>query len=82
MNKPDGVLYFQLGARICVGCYNTRGVLVNITMDMGDSKALGREVRTCSQCGVISIGEPNPPKLQRFFNDHPEDPPEHERVVA
>lgn len=81
-SEPDDLIYKQLGARICIICYKERAALTNIMMDMEDSRALGREVRVCPQCGLISIGEPLPRQLKKFWDDRPEDLPEQERITA
>jgi len=80
---PNGDLrYLQLGARICMWCYDKDKVFESVYLHMESTKALRREVRVCDRCGLIGIGERIPLKLEQFFRDNPEDDdlPKEERV--
>jgi len=82
--SDEQLRYMQLGIRLCVWCHNNNGVYQSIYLNMEDTKAIRREVRTCDGCGVMSIGEPVPPVLEAFFNQNPEegDTPNEERIAA
>ena len=76
------IKYLQLGIRMCYVCYTTDKVLINVTLDMEDTKALRREVRICHRCGVMAIGEHLPRSLNLFFdlNGEEGDTPNEERI--
>lgn len=69
----EDLRYMQVGGRICIWCYNNRGVIESVYLRMEDTKALRREVRGCDLCGLLAIGEKIPPSLEIFFNNNMEE---------
>lgn len=67
----DSIKFKQLGVRVCIWCLNNYGVETQVFLDLEDTRALGREVRVCYHCGLMSIGEKVPPSLKKFFDDLP-----------
>jgi len=78
----DNLLYKRLGRSYCAPCFEeTQGLLYPIDTDWDGCRALGREVAYCARCSSLTVGEKNPPGMEKFFAQYPEELPEHERIT-
>lgn len=77
----ESIIYKKFGERICTPCLDETGKTYSVIPNAEAMRALGREFSSCDNCGMTAIGEPIPKQLQDFFNEYPEETPEHERIT-